>query len=79
VEVVRAFLDRNAPIRAKFTAGPSHDDSPLCLAARNGHADVVTLLLSRGASVREKDEFDIGYRCDMLPIMVTLMLLNDYS
>ncbi|KAK7887769.1 hypothetical protein LTR67_009672 [Exophiala xenobiotica] len=56
--IVNSLLNWGAPVRSKFSAGPSHEDSPLCLAARNGCSDVVRLLISRGASVSDKDEHD---------------------
>ncbi|KAK5554011.1 hypothetical protein LTR46_008118 [Exophiala xenobiotica] len=56
--IVNSLLNWGAPVRSKFAAGPSHEDSPLCLAARNGCSDVVRFLISRGASVSDKDEHD---------------------
>ena len=56
LEVVKTLLDRGAALRSKYSSGPSHEDSPLCLAAKNGHVTVVQELLTRGASVLQKDE-----------------------
>ncbi|KAL8875002.1 MAG: hypothetical protein Q9192_009114 [Flavoplaca navasiana] len=56
VDIVRMLLDRGSRLRFKFAKGPSHEDSPLCLAARGGHVGVVRELISRGTSVLQKDE-----------------------
>ena len=58
IDIVRMLLDRGAALRLKFGTGPSHEDSPLCLAAKHGHTAVVLELISRGASVLQKDERD---------------------
>ena len=56
LDVVKTLLNRGAALRSKYSSGPSHEDSPLCLAAKNGHVSVVQELLTRGASVLQKDE-----------------------
>ena len=56
LDVVKTLLNRGAALRSKHSSGPSHEDSPLCLAAKNGHVSVVQELLTRGASVLQKDE-----------------------
>ncbi|KAL8674598.1 MAG: hypothetical protein Q9224_007493 [Gallowayella concinna] len=56
LDIVRMLLDHGSRLRSKFAKGPSHEDSPLCLAARGGHVAIVQELLSRGTSVLQKDE-----------------------
>jgi ankyrin repeat protein len=56
LELVRLLLDKGASTRLKYTKGPSHEDSPLCLAAKYGHLPVVIELVNRKASIRQKDE-----------------------
>ena len=56
LDMVRMLLDHGSRLRSKFSKGPSHEDSPLCLAAKHGNTSVVEELLSRGTSVLQKDE-----------------------
>ncbi|MCJ1307442.1 hypothetical protein MMC25_001088 [Agyrium rufum] len=57
VSIVEMLLDYGSAERSRFSSKPkSHEDSPLCVAARQGHLNVCSLLISRGASVRQKDE-----------------------
>lgn len=55
VAAVQKLLDYGSPLHLRFGAR-FHEDSPLCLAAMGGHLPVVSLLISRGASVLSKDE-----------------------
>lgn len=50
---VKALLDKGAPIEAKTPYGVT----PLFFAARNGHTEVVRLLVERGAQVNVTDTF----------------------
>jgi hypothetical protein len=53
--VVSTLLDFHSPLCLPF-GDRSYEDSPLCVAAKEGHLEVVSVLLNRGASVRQKDE-----------------------
>jgi len=50
---VKALLEKGAPLEAKSRYG----QTPLFFAARNGHQEVVTFLLSKGASPNVNDTF----------------------
>jgi hypothetical protein len=50
---VRAALDQGVPVDARFR----YDRTALSFAADRGHADIVTLLLDKGADVNAKDTF----------------------
>jgi ankyrin repeat protein len=52
---VQELLKHGSPLHLRFGAR-SYEDSPLCLAAKGGYLPVVSLLMSRGASVLSKDE-----------------------
>lgn len=43
-------------MRSRYSKGPSHEDSPLCIAAKHGHLSIVEECVRRGASVRQRDE-----------------------
>jgi ankyrin repeat protein len=53
--VVETLLDFKSPLRLPF-GNRSYEDSPLCVAAKEGHLEATSVLLKRGASVRQKDE-----------------------
>jgi ankyrin repeat protein len=55
VDVIKTFLSLKQPLAMPFGDRPNHD-SPLCVAAKAGHVEVVELLLRRGALVNERDE-----------------------
>ncbi len=52
IPTVKKFLDEDPSL---VNASGSHGDHVLFIAAREGHADLVTLLIERGASVNVKD------------------------
>jgi ankyrin repeat protein len=54
--VVKTLLKCGSVMQLRVPKGPSLEDSPLCRAARYGHANVVNELISYGASVRQRDE-----------------------
>lgn len=56
LEVVRLLLDGGAEMRSRYSKGPSHEDSPVCIAAKHGHLSIVEEFVRRGASVRQRDE-----------------------
>src|SRR5947199_4046829 len=60
---VRTALERGAALETKTPYG----QTPLYLAAMNGHADVVTFLLDKGASTEVRDTF---YKAPMLGFVV---------
>jgi hypothetical protein len=53
VAAVKALLDGGLPVDTKFR----YDRTALSFAADRGHADIVTLLLDRGANVNAADTF----------------------
>jgi hypothetical protein len=53
VAAVKALLDGGVPVDTKFR----YDRTALSFAADRGHADIVTLLLDRGANVNAPDTF----------------------
>ena len=55
-EVVERLLNFKAPLCLPF-GDRSYEDSPLCVIAKEGHLGVVYVLLKRGASAQQKDEF----------------------
>jgi ankyrin repeat protein len=55
VDIVKTFLSLKQPLSMPFQDRPDHD-SPLCVAAKAGHVEVVELLIRRGALVNERDE-----------------------
>ncbi|KAM3075764.1 hypothetical protein ACMFMG_007890 [Clarireedia jacksonii] len=58
VKIVEKLLACNEPLRMRIHDRPNKD-SPLCIAAKAGHLPVVQLLIQKGASIKERDEF--GY------------------
>ena len=60
---VKSLLERGAALETKTPYG----QTPLYLAAMNGHADVVTFLLDKGASTEVRDTF---YKAPMLGFVV---------
>lgn len=54
-DVVKTFLSLRQSLTMPFKDGPHHD-SPLCVAVKAGHIEVVQLLIRRGAFVNQMDE-----------------------
>ena len=77
LKVVEALLDKGADIDGLKKAGPNgHIDqtTPLVRAVRNGHADVVKLLLERGASLKVKDPKPLIERSKKFPEIEKLLI-----
>jgi hypothetical protein len=43
-------------MHSRCSKGPSHEDSPLCIAVKHGHLGIVEEFVQRGASVRQRDK-----------------------
>lgn len=56
LHLVQMLLHYGSAPRLKFRPGPSHEDSPLCVAVKYGHENIVRELIERGASVTQSDE-----------------------
>jgi len=63
IAAVKALCDKGATLESKTPYG----QTPLYLAAMNGHEDVVRLLLERGANTEVKDTF---YKAPMLSFVL---------